>query len=83
MLGFSENGSLIALIVFFVFLLLYLWYAFSIVYHLIRFGIGTQPKTLALIFFIGSIIIFAAAITAYLRIDWSDFSEQPFDDPFY
>ena len=31
--------------------------AFIILYHLIRFGIGNRPKIIALIFFIGSIVI--------------------------
>lgn len=31
--------------------------AFVILYHLIRFGVGNQPKKIALIFFVGSIIL--------------------------
>ena len=52
-------------------LVFYLWYTFSIVYHLIRFGVGTKPKTTALIFLIGSFLLFTLAIITYLRIDWS------------
>jgi len=69
---FFNNSSGVVLVVFFVILVLYLWYAFSIIYHLIRFGIGTKPKTLALIFFIGSIVLFAIAISTYAQVNWKE-----------
>jgi len=48
----------------------YLTYAFLIVYHLTRFGIGTQPKTAALIFFIGATALLLIVAYAYARVDW-------------
>ncbi|MEI6296592.1 MAG: hypothetical protein WCO84_03000 [bacterium] len=35
----------------------YLLYSFFIVYHLARFGVGVQPKILALFFFIGALVL--------------------------
>jgi hypothetical protein len=46
------------------------WYSFSIIYHLIRFGVGRKPKIIALIFFIGSIILFNIALNAYNQVIW-------------
>ncbi len=51
-------------------LAIYSWYTFAIIYHLIRFGVGTKPKRMALIFFIGSFVLFSIAIITYLKIDW-------------
>lgn len=82
LLDLIQNGSTLTLIVFFIILLIYLWYSFSIIYHLIRFGIGTHPKTIALVFFVGSLVLFALAVSAYLRIDWSGYTKPPFEDPF-
>jgi hypothetical protein len=52
--------------------LLYLWYVFSIIYHLIRFGIGVEPKLLALVFFIGSVLLFVLALFALSQINWDE-----------
>ena len=46
---------------------------FVILYHLTRFGIGTQPKRFAAIFFLGSIILFSLSIILYLNVDTSSF----------
>jgi len=48
----------------------FLWYAFVIVYHFIRFGIGIPPKVFALVFFIGAFTLFSYATSAYGKIDW-------------
>ena len=56
----------------------YLWYTFSIIYHLIRFGVGREPKVLALIFFMGSFILFVLALLFYLNIDWEEIIQQLF-----
>lgn len=45
--------------------------SFFILYHLIRFGIGTRPKQLALIFFGGSLGLFFLTTVAYFFIDTS------------
>jgi len=59
-------------ILFVIILSIYLWYTFAIVYHLIRFGVGTKPKRMALIFFVGSFILFSATVIFYLKINWQD-----------
>ncbi len=66
----------ISLLLFLTALGLNLWYSFCIVYHLIRFGIGTKPKILAFIFFIGSFALFVIAINAYSQIDWQKILQQ-------
>lgn len=43
--------------------------AFLIMYHLTRFGIGPRPKFMALLFFIGSIILFMGVVTSYQRVE--------------
>ncbi|MFA6297378.1 MAG: hypothetical protein WC629_02335 [Candidatus Paceibacterota bacterium] len=42
--------------------------AFTILYHLIRFGIGTRPKQASLIFLIGSLVLFVFAITTIVGL---------------
>ncbi len=54
---------------------LYLIFVFIIIYHLIRFGIGTKPKSLALFFFWGSIFLLFLFLLAFLRIDWEKIFE--------
>lgn len=44
----------------------YLWFTFAIVYHLIRFGIGSRPKAIALVFLIGSFILFVATAISFV-----------------
>ena len=46
--------------------------AFSIVYHLTRFGVGPKPKILALVFFAGSFALFGIAAVLYSRVDLAD-----------
>jgi len=50
----------------------FFWYTFSLVYHLIRFGIGREPKIMALIFVVGSFVLFNMSIGAYNNIDWQE-----------
>lgn len=52
---------------------LYSIMAFIILYHLIRFGIGTAPKVAALIFFAGSIVFVLIVIAMYIRFDYGAF----------
>lgn len=70
--NFFENislGSIIAVVIFVVY-----WIeAFFIIYHLIRFGVGPRPKIFAMIFFIGSAVLFMAFISAYNQFS-SNFS---------
>ncbi len=44
-------------------------FAFIILYHLTRFGIGTQPKKFAAIFLGGSLIFSGIAVAMFLKID--------------
>ena len=42
---------------------------FIILYHLTRFGIGVQPKRLAAIFLLGSLVLFCLSIIFYLNVN--------------
>jgi len=55
--------------------LVYLWYVFIIVYHLIRFGIGVHPKVVVLVFFLISIFLLMLSLWAWSRVNW----DQLFD----
>jgi len=44
-------------------------YAFCIIYHLNRFGIGPNPKILSMIFFVGFCILLTLAFTLLNQID--------------
>jgi len=50
--------------------------AFFIIYHLTRFGIGTYPKLIALVFFAGSVALFAAVLITFGRMDVTAAMEQ-------
>lgn len=54
-----------------VILLIYWGTAFVILYHFSRFGIGVQPKKFAIIFLFGSVILSAAAVILFMRIEIS------------
>jgi hypothetical protein len=62
--------SIISWGIFLIILAVYLWYTFAIIYHLIRFGVGTNPKKIALIFFLGSFVLFSLSIVTFIKIDW-------------
>ena len=56
--------------VFFIGVLVVYWiFAFVMVYHLTRFGIGTQPKRLAGIFLTGSLILSATILIFFIKAD--------------
>lgn len=60
--------------VLFVGLFLVYWaIAFVIVYHLTRFGVGTQPKKFAGIFMLGSLVLSAIAIVLFTKLEVSVF----------
>ena len=50
----------------------YLWYTFSIVYHLIRFGVGREPKILTFVYFIGSFTLLVLVVFMYSRVVWPE-----------
>lgn len=57
------------LIIAFVGLGLLFWlHSFFILYHFIRFGVGTKPKQAALVFFIGSLGLFFFLLTTLIGI---------------
>jgi CBS domain containing-hemolysin-like protein len=66
---FPFVGIFVAIIV-----LVYWVHSFFIIYHLTRFGIGIKPKLIAMIFFIGSMLLFMAVIYFYNRVDLSAIS---------
>ena len=45
--------------------------AFIILYHLVRFGVGTGPKLSAIIFFFGSVILLIIATAMYIHFDYN------------
>lgn len=61
--------SYIPLVVIVILLLIYWIFAFIILYHLIRFGVGSMPKLSALIYFIGSLVLFFVVVIAYARVN--------------
>lgn len=56
-----------------------LWYVFAIIYHLIRFGIGINPKIMALFFFISSIVFFLIVFAMFNLVDWQDILNKTID----
>ena len=77
-LSFLSGVSLAKL--FFALLFLGYWlFAFFIVYHLTRFGIGSKQKIMALVFFVGSACLFLLVATTYYQVElpqfnnWEDF----------
>lgn len=57
-------------------LIVYLVYNFLIFYHLVRFGIGTQPKAIGALFTFGSMFIFAANVILFLMVDFTVLQSQ-------
>ncbi|OHA91013.1 MAG: hypothetical protein A2758_01320 [Candidatus Zambryskibacteria bacterium RIFCSPHIGHO2_01_FULL_49_18] len=46
---------------------------FVILYHLTRFGVGTQPKRFAAIFFLGAVVLFGVSILLFANLDLGSF----------
>ena len=65
--SFPFGGILLGLI-----FLVYWVQTFLIVYHLPRFGIGPAPKLFAMIFFVGSGILFMLVVGMYGRVHLGD-----------
>lgn len=60
-----------------VFLALIYWIpAFFIVYHLTRFGIGSRPKFIALVFLVGSVVLFSMFIIGASQLDLTALTQQ-------
>jgi hypothetical protein len=61
------------LTIFLTFVIFFYWiWAFIIIYHLVRFGVGINPKIIAMIFFIGSMLLFMITVSAFNQINLSD-----------
>ena len=64
----------IPLILFSIFLAIYSIGASFISYHLYKFGIGSSPKIVLIIFLGGSVLLGAFLIFTYNRVPWDNFS---------
>jgi len=71
-MNFPDNLSweLILMILIFVPLSIYWIFNLIILYHLTHFGIGTQPKKIAAIFFLGSIGLFFVSVILFANVDF-------------
>ena len=47
----------------------YIIYGFIIIYHLIRFGVGSAPKFAAIVFFLGSVVLVMIVIGLYSTLN--------------
>ncbi len=65
-------------IIYFVFALFFSWYVFLIIYHLIRFGVGREPKIISFLFLFISLIVFFTFSGFYNSIDWKFIIETIF-----
>ncbi len=68
--------TLIGVLLIALILLVYWTLVFVILYHLVRFGIGTQPKKIAFVFFVGAIGLFFLSVMVFAQIDFSTLTEQ-------
>ena len=60
----------------FAFFMLFYWVgAFFILYHLIRFGVGSSPKKMAVIFLAGSLFLCLITILLFGQIDFTQLSQ--------
>ncbi len=50
--------------------LIYWVFAFTIIYHLVRFGIGKTPKKLASVFLVGTVALFSLSILLFSLVDF-------------
>ncbi|MCX7589547.1 MAG: hypothetical protein N2Z85_01230 [Patescibacteria group bacterium] len=62
----------LANLIFIIFALFWSIYAFFILYHFIRFGIGRQPKILAFCFLFGGFLFLIIMTVAFLNINWDN-----------
>jgi hypothetical protein len=65
---FISGKLFLALVILFLFFLYWI-FNFIILYHLARFGVGTQPKTFAAVFLLGSIALFFICILLFESVD--------------
>lgn len=65
---YEQFFSNLPLLVFLAAILVYWVGAFIVLYHLIRFGVGNQPKVTAFVFFAGSAVLMLFAFVYYLNL---------------
>ena len=68
--------KLIFVFIVLLFLLIYWVFNFIILYHLARFGVGTQPKKFAAIFLLGSVFLFSMSSLLFLGLDINSLKNQ-------
>ena len=73
MFSFLTNINLAAIAVV-VMLIVFAVNAFFIVYHLTRFGIGTAPKLIALVFVVGCMFMVLMIIALYVGLTFPSFN---------
>jgi hypothetical protein len=66
---FLTPGIILALLILLT-LAVYWITSFIIFYHLIRFGVGTQPKMIAFLFLLGSIALFFGSVMCFSAVDF-------------
>lgn len=66
------------LIFFLAIILLYLIGAIFISYHLLKFGIGKEPKILNVVFLIGSLILIALNFFYFYSVNWEKLIKEIF-----
>lgn len=64
-----NSTEFIFTLVFVFFVLVYWIFNFLILYHLTRFGIGTQPKKFSAVFLLGSITLFFVSGSLFAGLD--------------
>jgi hypothetical protein len=68
--------KLIFVLVALLFLVFYWIFGFVILYHLARFGVGTQPKKFAAVFLLGSVVLFFASVMLAAGLNWNGLDRQ-------
>jgi len=61
--------NLILLAIALLLILVYWISSFIIFYHLVRFGVGTQPKIISAVFVLGSLVLFFTSTVLFAGID--------------
>lgn len=62
--------------VFLVLFVLYWAFNFIVLYHLLRFGVGTQPKKIAAIFLLSSVVLSFICASLLAQVDTGDLKFQ-------
>ncbi len=84
-LDFLYNLPIGKIVLFFAFAFYWLQ-AFFIIYHLVRFGVGVKPKMVAIIYFLGAIILYTIISNYIQQLDLgfvSNFNSSGFGDSLF